>query len=89
MKTSTSIIKFGDETEGVYFSSSDAAYYSLVLRDILAKHKGEKSLANFSELDLFRHMNDLINFFAHSNIFLNGKKEPINLLPFEECKIDE
>lgn len=66
-RVETGIMQFGDDFPGVFLRGDHAAYYSLVIRDLLAKFNNEKGLASFDPVTLVLHVNNLIDILSCSH----------------------
>lgn len=84
-RVQTGIMQFGDDFPGVFIRGDHAAYYTLVIKDLLAKFKNEKSLAAFDPVTLAVHVNNLIDILSCSH----GETPAVvqMLKPLEECKV--
>lgn len=66
-RVQTGIMQFGDDFPGVFIRGDHAAYYTLVITDLLAKLNNGKSLAAFDPIALTLHANNLINILGCSH----------------------
>ena len=82
-RVQTGLMQFGDDFPGVFIRGDHAAYYSLVLSDLLAKSRNEKSMASFDPIALATHAEALIDILSYSH----GEKPKViqELKPLEEC----
>lgn len=72
-RVETGVIQFGDDCPGVFLRGDHAAYYVLMLKDVLAKLNNEKSMASFTLEMLALHISNLINILGACNISDDAK----------------
>jgi hypothetical protein len=82
-RVETTVLQFGDDFPGVFIRGDHAAYYSLVLRDLLSKTNGEKSIAHFDPIALALHSKKLIEILSCSHGDMTP--ETLHLMSLEHC----
>jgi len=81
----TGPLKFGEDWQGLFIRGDNAAYYGLLLGNVLAHMESKKTLAEFPDLLAKQYLQDLLHLLLSCNEFSDKKREPQQLKDFAEC----